>query len=36
MNAKFKVKTQTILETGAWRDFNGFHIIIKAEFIMVI
>lgn len=36
MEDKFKVKTQTILETGTSRDFNSCCITIKAEFIMVV
>ena len=36
MEAKFKAKTQTILEIGASGDFNGCRKIIKAESIMVI
>lgn len=36
IKAKFKAKTQTILETGILRDFNGYSITIKAESIMVI
>lgn len=33
---KFKTKSQTILETGISRVFNGCHMIIRLEFIMVI
>ena len=36
MEAKFKAKTQTILETGASKDFNGCRMIIKAESIMIV
>ena len=36
IKAKFKAKTQTILQTGASRDFNGYRMTIKAEFIMVV
>ena len=36
VKAKFKTKTRTILETGASRDFNGCHITIEAESIMVV
>lgn len=36
IKAKFKVKTQIILETGILRDFNNCHITIKTEFIIVI
>ncbi len=36
MEAKFKAKTQIILETGASGDFNGCCMTIEAEFIMVV
>ena len=36
MEAKFKAKTQIILETSTSRDFNGCHMTIKAESIIVI
>lgn len=36
MKAKFKAKTQTILETSASEDFNSYYIIIKTKSIMVI
>ena len=36
MEAKFKAKTQTFLETGISGDFNGCCITIKAKSIMVI
>lgn len=36
MEAKFKVKTQIILRTGILEDFNGCHMTIKAESIMVM
>ena len=36
MKAKFKAKTQTILETGVSGDFNGCRMIIEAESIMII
>lgn len=36
MKAKFKAKTQTILETGASGDFNGYWMTIKAKYIMVV
>ena len=36
IEAKFKAKTQTILETGASRDFNGCRITIKAKSIIVV
>ena len=36
MKVKFKAKTQTILETGASEDFNGCHITIKAESIIIV
>ena len=36
MKAKFKAKTQTILKTGASRDFNGCRMTIEAESIMII
>ena len=36
IKAKFKAKTQTILQIGASRDFNGCRMTIKAEFIMII
>ena len=36
METKFKVKTRTILETNASRDFNGYYMTIKAESIMVV
>lgn len=36
MKAKFKAKTQTILETSASRNFNGCWMTIKAEYIMVV
>lgn len=34
--AKFKAKLQTMLETGASRDFNRCQIIIKAESIIIM
>lgn len=34
--AKFKAKSQIILETGTSEDFNSCYIIIKAESIMII
>lgn len=34
--AKFKAKSWTVLEIGALGDFNGCHITIKAEFIIVV
>ena len=36
IKTKFKIKTQTILETGASKTFNSCYIIIKAKFIIVI
>ena len=36
LEAKFKVKTQTILEIGVSGDFNGCRMTIEVEFIMVI
>ena len=36
MKAKLKAKTQTILETGISKDFNGYCMIIKAKSIMII
>ena len=36
MKAKFKAKTQTILEIGALKDFNGCHMTIEADSIMVL
>ena len=36
MEAKFKAKTQTILKTGASRNFNGCRMTIKAKSIMVV
>ena len=36
MEAKFKAKTQTILETGVSRDFNDCRITIEAKSIMVV
>ena len=36
MEAKFKAKIQTILETGSSRNFNGDCMTIKAESIMVV
>ncbi len=36
LEAKFKAKTQTMLETGVSGDFNGCRMTIKAESIMVI
>ena len=36
VEAKFKAKTRTILETGASGDFNGCRMTIKAESIMVV
>ena len=36
MEAKFKAKTRTILETGASGDFNGCRMTIEAESIMVV
>ena len=36
VEAKFKAKTRTILETGASRDFNGYRMTIEAESIMVV
>ena len=36
MMAKFKAKTQTILEIGASKDFTGCCMTIKAESIMVV
>ena len=32
----FKIKTQTILMIDISENFNGYHIIIKAEFIIVV
>lgn len=36
IEAKFKAKSQTILQTGTLRDFNSCRMIIKAESIMII
>lgn len=36
METKFKAKTQIIQETNISKNFNGYHITIKAEFIMVV
>lgn len=36
IEAKFKVKIQTILETSISKDFNNYHMTIKARFIMII
>ncbi len=36
IEAKFKAKNQTILETGVSGDFNGCRITIRAESIMVV
>ena len=36
IEAKFKAKTRTILETGAPEDFNSCRKIIKAKSIMVV
>lgn len=36
MEAKFKAKTPTILQTGALRDLNNCCMTIKVEFIIVI
>ena len=36
MDAKFKGKTQTILKIEASGDFNGYHMTIKAESIIVV
>ncbi|MCJ1345194.1 hypothetical protein MMC31_003400, partial [Peltigera leucophlebia] len=36
MEAKFKAKIQTILETGASKDFNNCRMVIEAESIMVV
>ena len=36
LKAIFKIKTQTILEIDTSEDFNGYHIIIKAESIIVV
>ncbi len=36
IEATFKAKNQTILETGVSGDFNGCHIIIRADSITVI
>ena len=36
IEAKFKAKTRIILEIGTTGDFNGCHITIKAESIMVV
>lgn len=36
IKTKFKIKTQTILETGESGDFNGYRMTIKAEFIMIV
>ena len=36
MEAKFKAKTQIILENGASRDFNGCRMTIEADSIMVV
>lgn len=36
IEAKLKVKTQTILKINVLRDFNGYHKIIKAESIIMV
>lgn len=36
IETNFKIKTQTILETGASGDFNSYRITIKAESIIVV
>ena len=36
IEAKFKAKSQIILETGASGDFNGCRMTIEAEFIIVV
>lgn len=36
MEAKFKVKFQTILEIGISRDLYSDHMTIEVEFIMVV
>lgn len=36
MEVKFKVKIWTILETGILRNFNGYHMTIEAESIIVV
>ena len=36
IEAKFKSKTQTILEIDASRDFNGCRMTIKAESIIIV
>ena len=36
IEAKFKAKTQTILETSALEDFNAYRITIEAKSIMVV
>lgn len=33
---KIKAKTQTILQSGVLRDFNGYHMIIEVESIIVM
>lgn len=34
--AKFKAKSQTILKISALRDFNDYHMTIKAESIIIV
>lgn len=36
IKAKFKAKTQTILETGILKDFNNCHMTIKVKFTIVV
>ena len=36
IEAQFKAKNQTILETDISEDFNGYYMTIKADFIMVV
>lgn len=36
MEIKFKIKTQTILETGISENFNNYHITIKVKSIIVV
>lgn len=36
IKAKFKAKNRTIFKTSVSRDFNGYHITIRAESIIII
>lgn len=36
IEAKFKAKSYTILETGILKDFNSYHMTIKDESIIVV